>query len=43
MSLGGGKSKALNMAVAAAVKQGFTIAVAAGNEGVCTAIDFWLL
>ncbi|KAI5799328.1 peptidase S8/S53 domain-containing protein [Peziza echinospora] len=33
MSLGGGKSRALNIAVAAAVRQGFTIAVAAGNEG----------
>lgn len=33
MSLGGGKSRALNMAVAACIKQNFCIAVAAGNEG----------
>jgi len=33
MSLGGGVSKALNAAVCAVVKQGMTLAVAAGNEG----------
>jgi subtilisin family serine protease len=34
MSLGGGKSTALDQAVAAAVQAGMVVAVAAGNSGV---------
>ena len=34
MSLGGGKSRALNMAVKTAIQRGLTFVVAAGNEGV---------
>lgn len=35
MSLGGGYSRALNMAVKACVGRGLTMVVAAGNSGVC--------
>jgi subtilisin family serine protease len=36
LSLGGSRSSSLNSAVAAAVRAGMFVAVAAGNEGVCT-------
>jgi subtilisin family serine protease len=35
MSLGGGKSAAINAAAEAAIKAGITVVAAAGNENVC--------
>jgi subtilisin family serine protease len=39
MSLGGGRSRAMNAAVTAATRAGITVVVAAGNEAVCPSID----